>query len=663
MKKKLLCIFLAFALVFSVSGCGKTNTEEPDKPSQGQQQQQQNPISVLAENGVTEYRIIIPQGADAAIGYASEELEYFFKSTTGATIIVGEDTGTEYSEETKLISLGKTSALNAAVGEPDYTDFGTDGFFIKTVGKSVFIDGNTGRSVLYGTYDFIEKVLGVKFLTAERTYMPSLVKAELYSMNEREIPAIRNRLFLDYDTMTNYTFITRTRQTGEYANLSAEQGGGMKWFDGLPGETFHPTHNTIYYVDPSTYQEHPDWFLWSNDTVKELHYSNTGILADGTVDKSLSESLVLEVFENLKRFIQNSDAVYFMLGQMDISYTCECEECLRQEKLYGRSGMNIRFINALSDLVSEWMKQENIDREIYLMTFAYSWSVKAPVDENGDILDPTVIPRDNVIVRIAPITMHNYFSFTDERQANDTRTLIEEWSKVAGRMMTWTYHTSYGSYFTYYPTMHTWKDNLQTLIEIGCEYNLMQSTYNEKNNWQSYIDFYVGSKMMWDPSLDATTLRDEFITYYYGIIADEVKEFIDNFDMQYALFFDETYQAGLVNKPNSSIQGASTLYSAELYTWGFWQRQLDLLDEMNRKIEQSDLPIGEKDFYFDEIKKISLTPYFMIIMSYDNYFQNDAAGKNQMMRTFFGYCSDLDVLLYCESYDIQYLKNLWGYNG
>ena len=37
--------------------------------------------------------------------------------------------------------------------------------------------------------------------------------------------------------------------------------------------------------------------------------------------------------------------------------------------------------------------------------------------------------------------------------------------------------------------------------------------------------------------------------------------------------------------------------------------------------------------------------------------------KRLMMRTFFGYCSDLDVLLYCETQDIQYLKNIWGYNG
>ena len=619
MKKKLLSIALAAVLAFSAAACSDNCGGNNDNENgQGGGASEVRKIAVLAENGVTDYKVLVPENAGETTIYALSELQYFFEAATGAVLETAAP-DTAFSETGKYISLGKTDMLSAAF-TADYTDFGEDGFFIRTAGQSVFIDGNTERSVLYGVYDFTEKVLGVKFLTAERTYIPELASADLYAMNDTEIPAVPYRLFLDYDSMTNYQFLVRTRQTGEYADLDGRYGGGLKWFKGLEGETFQPTHNTLYYVTKDYYDEHEDWFYAANGVPREVHFSNAGILEDGSVDRSLTESPVLVAVENIKRFILNSDAEYFMIGQMDISDVCECAECQRQAEKYGRSGMNIRFLNAISDEISAWMEEEDIDRNVHFITFAYSWSIKAPVNAAGEPLDDTVIPRDNVIVRIAPITMHNYYSFLDENQANDTRTLIEQWSKVMKRSMVWTYHTSYGSYFTYYPTMHTWQDNLKVVTDMECEYYLMQSTYNEKNNWQSYIDYYVGTKMMWDPSLNAGDLRDEFITYYYGIIADTVREFIDNFDLRYALFFDDEFASGLMNKPNSSIQGAASLYDPELYTAGFWEHQLSLIDEMRAQVAAAGLSFGEEEFYTQEIDKLSLTPLFMMLMSYDSYY-------------------------------------------
>lgn len=145
----------------------------------------------------------------------------------------------------------------------------------------------------------------------------------------------------------------------------------------------------------------------------------------------------------------------------------------------------------------------------------------------------TVIPRDNVIVRIAPIRADNYYPMIHEKQNETTRKMFLEWSKVAKRTMIWDYHTNYTFYFAYYPTLHVWEENLKLYKNMGCEYIFMQSNHSELNDWKATMETYIASKMLWNPKLNPFELRKEYISYYYRGIEDLVESYIKNFEDNY----------------------------------------------------------------------------------------------------------------------------------
>lgn len=596
---------------------------------------------VLAEGGRARYTVAALSPESPAVMFAAEELCAFFGRMSGAAFCM--EKGMPDSPRSIILGIRYTGGI---FKEQEYAPLGKDGFMIRVSDENLYICAGTGRGVLYGAYDVLERA-GVRFLTFEHTCVPEKRKLSVALESMTKIPDFPNRCFLNYEGMEELLFMARTRTNNEYRIMPEKYGGKLGWFKGLKGEKFHPTHNTLYYVDPKRWlSAHPEWFYTGeNGEARELCYSSAGLTEDGCLDPSLKESPVYAAAETLKRFILNSDDVYFMIGQMDIADCCRCEKCLAEEKKYGRSGMNIRFVNAVARIINAWAEKEKIYRNIKLITFAYAWSQDPPAGTAEGVPDKSVIPEKNVIVRLAPISAENYFGLTEEGQSEKVASQISGWARLLGSSMTWTYHGCFGSYFVYYPTMRHWRRDMDLFKKINAEFVLMQGVYDEKNDWQGEIDYYVAAKMMWDRTEDPYALREDFIRLHYGAAAEEILEFINNFDARYEEMFSSDYEEGDLI-PRSNISMAWTrLVNPALYSVNFWKTQFALLDAALEKAEQT-AGKDERSEIVKRIKRVRLTPLFMALTG--GKYPESRAEKERFTREFFDTAEELGVRHYRE---------------
>jgi len=123
----------------------------------------------LASDGKSDYRIVIPDQASPCIRYAANELQTFFKQSTGANIrIVTENA----AEGGKAFFLGATKRSLKVISASELKQLSADGVVIRTAGNDVFLRGSNDRGEIYSVEVFLEKYLGVRFLAIDCTIVP-----------------------------------------------------------------------------------------------------------------------------------------------------------------------------------------------------------------------------------------------------------------------------------------------------------------------------------------------------------------------------------------------------------------------------------------------------------------------------------------------------------
>ncbi|MFR6640987.1 MAG: alpha-glucuronidase family glycosyl hydrolase [Christensenellales bacterium] len=178
-------------LAFTAFACGnKTSTDDNGTT-------EAKVIGKLVDNGRSAYTIVVPSDADECHEYAAEELRRYVERATGARLaIMSDDSLSSVSTENKYISLGKTKVLESSGITFDYSSLNGDGFYLKTVGNTLIADGARNTGVLYGAYEILESMFGVKFLTDDYTYVPSVSSVELRETDRKRFPPSNHETIL-----------------------------------------------------------------------------------------------------------------------------------------------------------------------------------------------------------------------------------------------------------------------------------------------------------------------------------------------------------------------------------------------------------------------------------------------------------------------------------
>ena len=641
MKKqnRFLALALCCTLLLSVcmTGCrqdpaeqvaGNTETINPNVSAASRTQGID--FSVVLGN-VAEYSVMISSLATESEKYAAQQLITYVEQITGVRMPYAADG--EYTDS-KVISVGRTDFLKSAGVTADAGTLGSDGFLMKNKGSALLICGGSDRGTIYGVLDFLEYHLGVKFLTADFTYIPGKEQAVVYACDRTEIPAFAYRVYLDADAFYNRDpeFQVHHRFTSEYLKISEDMGGNMKWWQG------YETHNALawaqaeqYVVDGAIDPKYTHAF--SNDGSKiiidpvsagvycqyaaDLCYSD-GINEDGsyslTAQDGTPTALGMAV-AGMKEVIRGDENEnnYYMFGQNDyFNRPCLCQKCIEGSKKYTDAGIMIRFINALADNIAQFVAEEGIQREVSIVMFAYQYSSYAPVKKNAsgefEVTDPSCKLRDNVVVRLAPINNNRFVSYEHPAQ-NDTTygdAYMQQWGAITDRFMLWDYTTYHPLWYWVYWTLPSWHDRLTTAKEIGVEYVLLQSTHQEYPIYQSILERYVLGKLLWNPNYDVNELIAEFHKYYLGDIADSyATEYVE-------LMITAEYEALEADNWSQSI---GLKYASK----PLLEKAISLLDQAIGEVEASDLPQEQKDTYIQRLELAKLQPRYMYLYNYMQY--------------------------------------------
>ena len=592
---------------------------------------------------------IVVNSSDACLRFASEELKDFMLKCVGANIDIVE----KPLAKAIYVGCGKTF---------EKFDYSTDAFSVIFEDGNIYLLSQKPRGVLYAVYDFVEKFFGVRFLTVDYTYIPSICELQNNPVSYSSAPSFPVRQYLAKN-VENDLFSARLRlysenyrireEYGKHLELNGKYGNNhsLLWLTKPAGffEKGEERYNYARYQLNEKGKEHAHVYQFNKNGEAIDICMSDGITDDGEIDESMEVSAFKLVLSTLKDLILTTNDKYYPIGQMDHTDACQCEKCVRRAEKYTRAGLNVIFGNLLMRELRKWMKEEKIEREIYLVFFAYEYSTLAPVKrENGQAI-PIVKADPNLCVRIAPIRANCYFPICSDMHFLPFERIISEWRTVCDKIMIWSYHTQYHCFLWYFPTMQQWYEDLNYYKSLNVEYMFMQSNHCESVDWKANMELYVASKMLWDTSRDPYQIRNEYIDLVFGNCSEYVKEIIDIFDKNYLEIAkrSEKMRRRIYKEVNGEYLSFSNDLSTEqicdklqkeaIAEWtknvyfsiygpeiAWYELQpIELLEKQMKLLEHAKCQaFTSPDFerIVSELEKIELTLRFMILFNYKCYY-------------------------------------------
>ncbi len=474
---------------------------------------------VLAENGNTEYKIVVTETRDDYINQGLIDLQEFFEQSTGAKISYVADTGLSFNENDKVISLGRTSLLEGSGITADLSELGEDGFIIKTKGNNLFICGGYNTGTMYGIYDFLDYQLGVKFWGYEEITVPKNQKVFVKDFSLKSIPAFDDRVlgndYLCYPTVNSW-------------RLKLDNNQGPHWLE--------YTHNYLKLLPKDKYfAEHRDWY--STDG-QQLCLTNPEIIQP-MVD-SVKEQVELQMKDWLSY-------LYFGIFQEDVATFCNCERCQAEVKLYRESGVTVRFINKLAEQLNPWAKEKYPDKTIKWVMYSYQKTVEPPSKKNDKgeyvALDESVKTGENVVVQIAHSGSNWWYSIVDPEYNERTSYQLNGWACCCDEVLIYTYNAVFNNQWLTNFDYSYIKESYQIYEQMGAAYLFDQSPTRKDMPFYE-LSSYVRAKMLWNPNLDVEKLIDDFINVYYKAAAPKVREYFDFLRARYGTLDREYAERG-----------------------------------------------------------------------------------------------------------------------
>ena len=325
------------------------------------------PADWLFRDGKSDYRIVVAAEASISEQTAARELQQYISQVGGVELPITSELTT--SEHNIYVGFNQRVASLTGLQKPDRDD---EGFTYRTVGHDLLIWGGSRRGTMYGVFTFLEREMGIHWLTPECTVVPKCKRWKLPRLNRSERPFIGYRYSNYFVAEGSPEWSAHTREntkwrpvTNEYGDIEAYYGAHtMDWL--VPAKEFFDTH--------------PEYFCLRDGQ----RYNGYGQLC-------LSNPEVLELCKTRlkQRMRENPQYRIYSLSQNDNLRFCQCDKCVAIEQKYGgHSGIIVWFVNQVADAV----KDEFPDK--YIGTFAYLYSRQPPTG---------IRPRENVVIRLCSI--------------------------------------------------------------------------------------------------------------------------------------------------------------------------------------------------------------------------------------------------------------------
>ena len=617
--KRIIALLLCFALTFSTAfGCGN----KPDTPAPAEEVTKFTD-TVMAKNGETDYKIVVPAAASDCVLYAASELNRYFTRSTGAQMEIVVDNGAALDENAKYVSLGDTTMAGGLTVTK--AEVNLDGYKIARRGNTILIKAYEDRGVMYGVYEFLHRGFGYECYAVDEIALDVKPTAYLPDLDFTDAPSFEGR-FLDGPLDYNQELQAKLRMKD--MGLSSRYGGSAtdEWM-GMHCESF--LHIVDYADYEAYYAEH-----YPDVAKEDYRYEWFSNASGSRLQWCLTNSVLLDVAtENLKKIItEHPEGIYVNIAEEDMGVMCNCERtgesffglsCRDSRVKYGVSGTLIRFVNELIKRIEPWREQNYPDRDLKYVTFVYHQSINAPVKEqkeNGKYvpIDETVVPHEKLYVRYAPIQRCYYHNLLDKTCSINKRYAenYEKWTDLTDRLMTWEYRTNFSAYYQFFDNFGTMQDETIRYYKDGVVNMMLQYTTGSGLASMSDLNVYLNSKILWNVYADQEKLIDDFMNAFYKTGAPYVKEYLNLMRSHLAAVNVEqagNFHMGMYSTDTPSYQTAKTWSRAVL------EKALDLLGKASATYDEIEDP-EQRERLKNRVLRESVCVRYIVLSNYESYY-------------------------------------------
>ena len=474
---------------------------------------QTNAANWLFRDGKSDYKIVISASASTSEKTAAKELQQYIEQISGCLLPITNDLNT--SSPRVIVGYNARLALLTGTTEPAAND---ESFTYQTVGKDLLIWGGSQRGTMYGVFTFLERELGIHWLTPKCTVLPTHHSWKLRKLNHSEKP------FLDF-RYSNYFVASNVPQ------WSAHIRENMKWSPTINEygniEAYWGAHTMGEFVTTKEFfGSHPEYFCLRDGK----RYGGYGQLC-------LSNPEVLEVCKTrLMQFMRrNPNYRIYSLSQNDNFLFCQCDKCKAIEDQYGgHSGLIVWFVNQVADAV----KQEFPDK--FVGTFAYQYSRQPPTG---------IKPRENVVIRLCSIECCFAHPLDAGCPQNEKFMCdLKGWAELAPHLFIWDYIVDYAQYIAPWPNFQVLGPNIKVFGDNKAIGVFEEAQYQSAGAEFDELKAWVVNQLLWNPEQDVDSLVSIFVKGYYGKAAPYVKEYYDlcqslvKPDLHYGIYIRENHE-------------------------------------------------------------------------------------------------------------------------
>ena len=484
----------------------------------------------LFYKGASAYQIVIDAAASTPEKTAAKELQGYINQVGGPVLPISNDLNASGPK----IFVGYNSAVAALTGVATGPSASDQSFTYKTIGKDIVIYGGSAHGTMYGVFDFLEKQLGIHWLTPDYTSIPKADSCMFDTLNVTEFPSIPYRYTNYYATENQPAWGAHNRENMKWNPTTSDYGIQTSFWAGTMVDFLNPDE---------FYKEHPEYFALRD-----------GKRIDKYCQPCLSNPDVLRICKErmLKKIKDCPDYLMYNLAQNDNETYCECDNCKAIENKYGgHSGLILWFVNQVADTV----KQVYPDK--YVTTFAYQYTRTPPTG---------IVPRDNVVICVCDIECCFAHSLASGCSSENSSYIsdLDGWQKIAPHLFIWDYIVNFSQYMAPWPNYHVLAPNIQTFHDHNTLGVFEEAPseghggeFEEMKNW-------VVLKLLWNPKQSTDSLARVFIDNYYGKAAQKVYD--------YYTLCQSLVKAG-------THMGIYIFHDNPIYTDAFIQQGTELLQE------------------------------------------------------------------------------------
>ncbi len=470
----------------------------------------------IAENGKSDYSILVGKQAGEVERFAATELQKYLAQMTGSRIpIVSRANGKPF------IAVGSQPIAKNVVVASRYAD--DDSYRLRKTGKNLFLKGATARGTLYAVYEFLEKQGCVWFtpatpaLIGHHEFVPKKTTLEIGALDSLERPLMKYRkcdgdIGRRSNTAATWTPIlewaAKQRSNAFSIGIRAyeENREQLKTETKKRGMILQVGQHDVMnrFLAPKEYfAARPEWFGMI-DGRRTLRAKGKSVIFETANREAMA------AFEaNLISYLRNRPEIdVFQLWLSDAGLWSESPEAKALGEPAERMAIFIQ-------QVTKSLRAAKLKTRVSFI--AYSFYTEPPRNMNFE---------PDTILEFCPINQNHLYPLDDARAATNAKyyAQLQKWTK---RFPGETTHYSYYAKFSWrsLPVVLPLQiarevKNWHRLGEVGA------SLYAEPGNWLALeINHAAFSKALWEENFDAEKWYDEYLRARFGAAAGAVKRY------------------------------------------------------------------------------------------------------------------------------------------